>query len=677
MKIKHIFSGLLAGLALLATSCSTAEIDLPQGDSQENQQAGQVIRLTVSAAQDDTRLGIADNGTQLDFTWEETDQVKVYNVTQGTQTVFSVEKGSIKGAMAILTATPAQPFQSGDVLRAVFNKNPQCVQTDVNGNPILDLTGQDGTLNEKYQYMYAETKFQGEATPALAFRHMVSIFKVEIPVTEGLSEISEIILSIGGNSIYSKAILNLSSLNSDNNNVFQPGDLVYPTTSDEPANSGTTSTQHISTSLTPVNGKFTAYLYYLPVKLFWGDNSYGNTYATPSFILKDKSGAEFIHTNSFREKRIQEPGKTYNLALQNLFRMVDFENEATADGYSIPYEIANADQYYSWMLRCHISAVDKNGVNYSSRSYRLTNDIVLDDRIAWKYISANGMKFDGENHTISGPITIDNCDRSVTSNFLAYASACIIQNLTLNIQTNQISGFISGFGSFCGNGFECQFINCHNHSDISGSFSTVGGIVGEMTRYFENTFIACSNSGNITIEFPNDWWVSSIQLGGIVGNVKSYSQNAEADFKGCSNKGSFAINATNTTLFSIGGIAGAAKSDAGTIFMANGCWTSGQTIIKSIMTDATLYYGGIMGYTDRAKLNGCYWNENTANQSAAAESGLVEEANCGSFSGSHPSASQISLMNASLESTGFEYDENAVIRKSTKTTLPTFDKEQW
>lgn len=673
MKIKHIFSGLLAGLALLATSCSTAEIDLPQGESQENQQAGQVVRLTVSAAQDDTRLGIADNGTQLDFTWEETDQVKVYNVTQGTQTVFSVEKESIKGAMATLKGTPAQPFQPGDVLRAVFNKNPQCNQTDVNGNPILDLTGQNGTLNEKYQYMYAETKFQGEATPALAFRHMVSIFKVEIPVTEGLSEISEITLSAGGNSIYPKAILNLSSLDSDNNNVFQPGDLVYPYTSDAPTNPGITQTQHISTSLTPVNGKFTAYIYYLPAKIFWGDNSYNNTYAAPSFILKDKSGAEFIHTNSFREKRIQEPGKTYNLALQNLVRIVDFENEATADGNSIPYEIANVDQYYSWMLRCHTNALDKYGNEYKRSNYKLTSDIVLDDRTDWKYMQCVNMQFDGQSHTVSGNITLVS-DEYCVSTFIAHANTCTILNLTIDVKICKIHGGIAYFGAFCGECYSSQFINCHNHSDISGSFGYAGGIAG---CSYQSQYIACSNSGNISIESLHDQWHSIIQLGGIVGSVNWWSQDSGAVFTGCSNTGSFTVNSINTSEFSIGGIAGALRSDYGVIFKANGCWTSGQTTIDSIMTDANLYTGGILGYTDPAQLKACYWQENSAEASASAASGLVEETDCGSFSGSHPSASQISLMNASLEGTGFEYDANGVIHKSNKTTLPTFDKEQW
>lgn len=676
MKIKHIFSGLLAGLALLATSCSTAEIDLPQGESQENQQAGQVIRLTVSAAQDDTRLGIADNGTQLDFTWEETDQVKVYNVTQGTQTVFSVEKGSIKGAMAILTATPAQPFQSGDVLRAVFNKNPQCVQTDVNGNPILDLTGQDGTPNEKYQYMYAETHFQGEATPALAFRHMVSIFKVEIPVTEGLSEISEITLSNANQNIHTKAILNLTTLDSDANNLFQPGDLIYPETSDEPVDLRTNS-QHISTSLTPVNGKFTAYIYFLPAMNYYGSDWYNNTYIKPSFVLKDKSGTEYIHANSFQQKRIQEPGKTYNLALQNLVRIVDFENEATADGYSIPYEIAKVDQYYSWMLRCHIGAVDKNGNDYRGLSYRLTSDIVLDNRIEWKCITAIGMKFDGENHTISGNITLGETDYySVVSTFLADSYSCEIKNLTIAVQTNTINQEKQfTFGFFTADSQNSRFINCHNRSDFSGNFYLVGGIAGGSNH---TQFIACSNSGNLTSEYLSSWYApASIEMGGIAGRVQDWEEYHKSGFQGCSNTGSFAVNSINTQDFLIGGIAGHYDSDYGFILQANGCWTSGQTTIGSIMTDANLYTGGILGYTDPAQLKACYWQENSAEASASAASGLVEETDCGSFSGSHPSASQISLMNASLEGTGFEYDENGVIHKSNKTTLPTFDKEQW
>ena len=164
-----------------------------------------------------------------------------------------------------------------------------------------------------------------------------------------------------------------------------------------------------------------------------------------------------------------------------------------------------------------------------------------------------------------------------------------IQHTTVSISNSENSGNISATGMAGGmvsqmNGTipNVMFENCRNTGDFSGGAAYVGGIVAWLNKGWGESFINCSNSGNLT---------SVTHAGGIVGGINGRVTGTFTYIYGCVNSGS--VTGSNT----VGGVIGLATKGNTTI---EKCVNSGVVYSNAV---ANAYFGGIVAYIAGAGTN--------------------------------------------------------------------------
>ena len=625
MKLKNIF-GICISTITLFCGCSD-DIDLK---NQENE-VGQVVRIAANMESDESRLAIAELADKLDITWSTGDVLKVINPAAGkTFTNFTLSSGSMTNSGEFV-GQPATSYQDGDDLYVLYHNNMVETDIDDDGNVTIVLKEQDGTKDQDYFLMYGKTTYDAEAGLQTVFmKHLVSILKLSITTDKTLTSIT----FDGAHNFHTKGTLVLKNSPSNSDYTFKSGDLAYCNADD---NSGVDYSElNVSGTFNPVNGVISVYYYLLPSEVYvpkneeevndWADRPW----ISPQFSAVDSEGCEYVGKHYYDNKNVEQ-GTMYELNTA-LFKLEKFSNEESgADGSSeSPFKISNADQLYTFMLRCH-NEERKGDKKYNELCYELTSDIELDKRVFWRGFQFRGT-FDGANHTISG----------VKENWFIdeVLDGAKIYNLKLNLQTSIEKTGRSYFGVLTSraSGEGTEIINCHNIGNINVDFYNqfAGTLVGNLER--GATMVGCSNVGNLTLPGAD-------AVGGLVGRISS--------------------GATMEACYSTGYI----------------------TLTGGVDWKSFIYVGGLAGaigyeddenYKGKTKMTSCWENmvisvpEDLTNVTKAPITAYGTEGtdyiNCYNFT-STPDAEKIEAMNSAMTNGQYEFGENGVIvAKSTSTS---------
>lgn len=175
------------------------------------------------------------------------------------------------------------------------------------------------------------------------------------------------------------------------------------------------------------------------------------------------------------------------------------------------------------------------------------------------------------------------------------------------VRADSVSGsknyrtYVGGVVGFMGEGTH-KFTNVKSNIDVFGSTCDVGGITG--IAHYNNTFINCSSSGNVTI-FNSDEEVSAKEIGGIAG-VWHNESGTKVTLINCSYTGKISAtlqDGTVITSFENNGLVGAAYNTTGTgeliIIDANNITTQEQLVaLNGTGIQAVIKEGTTLELTD-------------------------------------------------------------------------------
>lgn len=633
MKINKILS-ICAAMALLSSGCSD-DLGL-QPDNAPVAGTGQTVRITASMGDNGSRLAFNETDTEVTLSWEQGDILKVLNPTRDTLiTDFALVDGE-GTSLANFEGTPANAYVEGDPLYALYYNDLVETDIDADGNVSIALTNQNGTLNQDFQLMYGSTVYEGEGSSlSVKMENLVSIIKVTIPTDKTLTtiQLTEAFRTKG------KLVLQNSPSDAPYQ-TFQPGDLVhnremydYNEEGQYIGNNGIT----LNGAFEPVDGEVTVYFYVLPVKEYRPEQDwYSEMGRKPSFVAYDAEGHEYFSVKEF-DMKWMERGKMYEVR-SDIFEVVDFENESVANGsLENPYEIATAEQLYSFMLRCKKGQTNKYGIGYQDLSYKLTSDIVLDNRIYWHSFNFYGT-FDGDGHTVSG---------SIPNPFISWLhNGAVVCNLVLDldfIKENIDHGDFACLATVVNNS---KVINVVNHSDLDVNASSIGGLVGIMEN--NASMIGCINTGNITTSYDE---VNC--MGGLASKIF-----------------------------------GGSKVEA--------CYNTGNVTATAVVKYDNAYFGGIVGYMAEiwngenevvdfdGDLTSC-WTSGNLNVEIDAQCNSKKDdlIATGKYISCYkvdavPSAEQIAEMNAAMTNALYEFDAAGnIVAKKPSISLPDIEIEDF
>lgn len=628
-----------------------------------------------------TRIVVSDDGTDFNYYWKSGDAFTVFDAQHGQQTLFRIDETNLKenAVTAAFTGKPETAYEVGQKVIAVYNAqggNEKALPLDANGNLTLDLSGQDGTLKENYQFLYGEATYQESGKLYFSFNHLVTTLRLQITVPDGVTEVKNVRLK-GGN-LVPKATLVLNKAPHDSENRFQIGDLVYSYTDNNYGNGQV----DIAGSFTPVNGQLTLYAYVLDAKLYSDDKTYSSSGFSPIVLMEDQDGRELALSNYYGY-RSNLKGGVYELTMNQWIPLVDFENEATASGtVADPYEIANEEQFYSFMMRSKLDIYAPCGYPYASCSYRLTNNLVLDKEVTWYpidlapswYIQNRSGLFDGNGKQISGTL------RTHGSNFLGLFGSTrqtTICNLTLDVNLIPESDeyAASYVGTLAGYLYQSVVENCSVRGTIqlSSDANCVGGIVGMITRGTE--IRASGYSGKIQAE-------SSVsRIGGLVGAIDNNDAAYPNAIIGCYSEGEIVLNENRNRYgtHQMGGIIGWASGSDTSSESVSYSWSS--MTIPSVPSEGYDWIrGGIAGECPYYRMTQCYWqsSESTPIDIYGKAEPAPTMVDCASFEGAMPTPEQFQQLNAKLLDMGYMFDTaTGHIKTLSGTNVPPSDIVDW
>lgn len=650
--MKHIYIiGVLASAACL-TACSDEAILTPEIPQLPFEKAeGTYVRLGATTGDDQTRVGITDNNTHFSYTWEAGDALNVFNATTSgySTTKYILDEGFEGTNAATFTSATPVNYKDGESLYAFYNGNQE-VEWDENGNIILDISDQDGTLSDKYQYMLGTTTYDADGTTRFSMKHLVSTIKVKLKAPNDLNNIKSISLIPYHNSGYlaTTASLVMTGVPNDPEGNISIGDI-YRSFSEDLYDSRLTIERDFEVDS---NNEITVYFYVLPAKIqsYEGASYTRSTNVSSGIIVETTDGETYITTCNYSSRTLYQ-GDIYELNSE-LFKLVDFENESEAYGNEWdPYEIANADQFYSFMFRTSRRMRNKIGNGYYYCSYFLSNDIVLNNECNWSgayldYYSG----FDGMNHSIKGKITMAN-------SLFDEVRDATIKNIILDAEVT-CDYLASVFVRELRNNSTIE--NCHNLSDIK----TSNWQFGTIAQYAYNSkIIACGNQGSII----GNW----CDMAGIAAQM-----SGETAVNGCYDVGVHRVSSNYSPL------SGLVSSCDGNPIIKNS-WSAcdfGYDPVETTEEDFC-YYSGITMYMNSSQLDvsNCYWNNSIATQMCINNYGTINAINCGTFSDSFvPTPEQIEAMNKGLEKdTKYQFNAQGIIELTKKTIINPSEIEEW
>lgn len=556
---------LCMGLSLL---CATGCDDKMEGLAGEKTPNTQPVQLTASLDGAATRLGLTDVNDKVEVRWQEQDVLQVYTAGQ-PMTSFKLTEGA-GTAKAVFTGTPELAYEEGQPLYAVYANN-DAITPDADGNLTISLEGQDGTLNDKYQYLYAQNTYSAEGT-GFQFQHIVSLIKLQLTLPEGVTSLSHVTFESYG--LFHKATL-LTTCIPDSMSFanLKLGDLVYSENKKNQGLYGDGQNDEVisldGTFMPDDSGVVTLYFYVLPVRKIEETNQSNTEYHwSPSVTVTDDQGNALFLTTTLKGKSI-ERGKMYTMH-SKLVLPSAFPNEETADGsVEQPYELRTADDLYSMMLRCSNGLTNGQKIPYNRCSYRMMSDIELNDKMLWNPFNVYGT-WDGNGHQISGQITSANN----SSVLFSEGSNAVVRNLTLSFSSIKFfSDAWSRSGILFNSASRCSIENCVNKSNLTSVAQVIGGLAGRAERC---TFIACGNEGTLQSQSSRP-----TTIGGIAGEIAD-----SCYIEACYNKGSMEFQAT------VSGQTGAwVGTQDETNHSLNACWSAGGYSMGNFQNSFSLEAG--------------------------------------------------------------------------------------
>lgn len=554
------------GLSLL---CATGCDDKMEGLAGEKTPNTQPVQLTASLDGAATRLGLTDVNDKVEVRWQNKDVLQVYTAGQ-PMTSFKLTEGA-GTAKAVFTGTPAQAYEEGQPLYAVYANN-DAITPDADGNLTISLEGQDGTLNDKYQYLYAQNTYSAEGT-RFQFQHIVSLIKLQLTLPEGVTSLSNVTLK--ADAIRQKATLLTTCIPESMQFQFYPlklGDVVY---SDQKKAEGVYGEGEgfisLDGSFTPdESGKVTLYIYVLPVQSVNEEYQYiSHDGWIPTITATTGDGKTTLYMTAIFDEKEIESGKMYTLRTE-MVTPTNFKNEAEADGTDEhPYELWTEDDLYSLMLRCKYDYQNAEGKMYRSCSYRMMDDIELSDKMLWSPFNFHGT-WDGNGHQISGQITSANN----SSVLFSEGSNAVVRNLTLSFSSIKFfSDAWNRSGILFHSASRCSIENCVNKSNLTSIAHVIGGLAGRAERC---TFIACGNEGTLQSQSSRP-----TTIGGIVAEIAD-----SCYIEACYNKGSMEFQATVS-----GQIGAWVGTQDETNHSLNACWSAGGYSMGNFQNSFSLEAG--------------------------------------------------------------------------------------
>lgn len=664
MKQKFIYM-LSVAAALWATACSD---DMGIQDIPVESGKGHLVKVGATMASN-SRMAIENGGSVINYYWTADDAFTVFDFKHSQQTEFVVDKDSLEeeSPKASFIGTPEIAYEDGQTLYAVYNKK-DTVTLDANGNVELDLTGQDGRLSDKYQYMWGEAIYSEGESAQFLFRHLVTTLQVKLRVPEGVNTLSDVRLY--SDRLVSKATLVLNEAPYDSERQFGIGDLVYSYTDNGWYDEG--ATLALEGTFTPEDGYVTLYFYTLSAKEYYDDTTWNNNSLRPSILFTDENGKQYVSVDYFMSKET-EVGAVYALEIENTLALTDFANEATASGSSNdPYQIANADQFFTLMMRNHLSMKDRNNERYYNRSYQLTDDIELDTRSVWYPIRLLWGNFDGNGKTVSGNMSVYVGSSEVGLFGEVYSST--IQDLTLSAHMDIVGldgwrwGYAAGMlvGQLERSDLKHCFVTGKMTAEGNVMCGALGGLVGN-AGYSQIEF--CGFSGTIVSDDSHG------EIGGIVGSNNSWSTNEALVIKGCYSDGSITTgNKWEGCCY--GGIIGRLNDPQAVISY---CWSTASMSFSVADEGLSPYMGGIVGYlsSEGITCRYCYWNEAVTEWTGYNGFGAVAT-ECASFEDAIPTDAQLAELNKGILASGYLFSEqDGRLESNSHTVVPPSDIENW
>lgn len=661
MKQKYIY--MLSVAALLATACTD---DLGVQDIPVESGKGHLVKVGANMTPE-SRMTIENTGTDINYYWTADDSFTVFDFRHSQQTIFTVDKDSLgeKSVKASFLGTPETAYEDGQTLYAVYNKKNE-VTLDANGNVVLDLTGQNGQLNENYQYMWGNAIYKEGESAQFLFRHLVTTLQVKIAVPEGVNTLSDVTLR--SPYLVSKATLVLNEAPYDSERQFKVGDLVYSYTDNGSYEYGSIT---LEGSFTPdENGYVTLYFYTLLAKEYYDNSTRYNSGLQPSIIFTDENGQQHVSTDFFEHKEAVV-GAVYELNIDNTFQLVSFANEDNVYGdEQHPYQIADANQLFSMMLRTHLRLKDKHNVWYYNRSYQLVNDIELDTRSVWYPIHLWYGNFDGNGKKVSGNINVRVGVYDIGFFGQVYRSTIKDFILTANMNLVYKEGWTSGSPAamLVGSLSESKLQHCFATGTMTIGETVCGALGGLVGSGGTSQVEYCGYSGTIVSEMNHD------VIGGIWGFNNGTWDKFPLTIKGCYSDGTI-ITGRQWSNYSFGGVIGYLRDPNAEIFSN---WSAVKLTSLTMDENASPLLGGIVGnlQTESFNCRNCYWNESIPRW-AGTDCEFVPE-NCASFKDSIPTGAELAELNNAILSSGYMFsEENGRLVDNNHTVVPPSDIENW
>ena len=641
--MKTNFKLYLAACSVMAAlgSCTQEAVIESAADGQDK--ATRAITLQAALGGDDSRIAFQEGETSIDLLWEENDGFSViagtavqtpatFTLTEGAGT----NRGQFAGEIAC---------KDGDMLYAVWPKMENAMSDE--NQYYWSLDGQQGVLDDQYTFMVGQSQYKEGENIRMEFQYMTAALRMDISVPSGVEKIKQVQIKTG-NDVYSGAFVSISS-----------GNLMF----DESTYGGITINKEIEVK----DGKAQVVAYFFA----WDNSSLSNT----TVMVTDMNDVQYIGTLGDGSLR---PGKLYDVSVQ-VMSLVNFDNEDDGANGSEdnPYEIANAQQFYSWMLRAQMDMQNEYGKNYRFCHYKLTQDIVLNNETTWyPFYFWNG-SLDGQGHSISGNIRFHSQNNS---GLFSLMEKVTVQNLILDLHVSfdDTDGTYDRFGVLAGKALVAEIINCVNHSDVEGNFTRMGGLVGCLD---DSKMIACGNTGNLTS------WAFCRRMGGITADLINNSL-----IEGCYNTGNFKVAAPYwEDGFRVGGIVGYASwlgdgagggiiidedAPADIYAVVKNCWSHSTLQVIQVAYNYPIHYGGIIGYLSCGTLVNGYWNDKVA-LPIDFIGGAANMIGGNSFAGDVPDAAHFAVMNASMSDLGWKFNEDGTAGKATGVIAPSMPKEEW
>jgi len=608
--MKNIF-GICMSTIILLSGCND---DLGLQNNPVNEQQ-QVVRIAAHMENDESRLSIAELNDRLDLKWSTGDVLKVINPSaSNTFTNFTLSDGSFTTSGEFV-GTPTTPYEDGSELYVLYHNNLVETDIDANGNVSIVLKEQNGKKDQDYFLMYGKTTYDAEKGLQTVFmKHLVSIIKLSITTDKTLNKIE----FDGAHTFHTKGTLVLKNSPSNSDYTFTAGDLAYCVNDNNAEVDYSELT--VSGTFTPTNGKVSVYYYLLPSKNYIAKNENSEEkfdwadepWLRPQFKAFDSEGNLYSCTDYYYGKSVKQ-GKMYELNT-SLFKHENFANESTADGTEAkPYQISNAAQLYTFMLRCQTE--EKVGdKTYNELCYELTNDIELDGSVYWRFFDFSGT-FDGKGHTISGE------KENTLFDWLYGATIC---NLTLNFDVTFKHYDRTNYGAIANIATEnSHILNCKNIADVivEPTDRYAGSLIGSLSG--GSQMIGCINTGSMTITNPEF-------VGSLVGKLDSGST-----MEACYNTGDINVTADDDRNLYFGDLVGAINYDANEYDLkavVRSCWSNASTFYEG----NGINYGNIAGFGKEGQ----------------------DYSNCFNVT---PTLEQIKAMNAAMTNAIYSFDANGNI----------------